>query len=94
MKEEVLAAARWWADSCHRRGLSERQIQIFRFELEQCLLQRCVSLLGHNSNHEVRSFFSAQTEAIHSFSVFVSSVPFRFWILFSGMKAIGTRIVQ
>ena len=44
MKDEVAAAARWWAESCHRRGLSDRQIQIFRFELEQCLLQRCASV--------------------------------------------------
>mmetsp|Transcript_9534 Transcript_9534/g.23660 ORF Transcript_9534/g.23660 Transcript_9534/m.23660 type:complete len:218 (+) Transcript_9534:145-798(+) len=44
MREETAAAARWWADCINKSGLHERQVAIFRRDIENSLKDRCA---GH-----------------------------------------------
>mmetsp|Transcript_52078 Transcript_52078/g.129728 ORF Transcript_52078/g.129728 Transcript_52078/m.129728 type:complete len:217 (-) Transcript_52078:260-910(-) len=41
MREETAAAAKWWADCIFKNGLQERQVAIFRRDVEQSLKERC-----------------------------------------------------
>jgi hypothetical protein len=40
MREETAAAARWWSDCVFKNGLQERQVAIFRRDVEQSLKEK------------------------------------------------------